>query len=45
MPAEGPLRRRAADAGPGVKLKFDRPFFKEFTIEVPADAGRCLQSC
>src|SRR5438128_11917540 len=27
----------------GVELKFARPFFKEFTIEVPADAVAVLQ--
>jgi len=27
---------------PGVKLRFDRPFFKEFTIEVPGDVPALL---
>ncbi len=27
---------------PGVRLAFDRPFFKEFTLRVPGDASRLL---
>lgn len=27
---------------PGIKLAFDRPFFKEFTIRVPGDANKLL---
>ena len=28
---------------PGVKLKFDRPFFKEFTLSVPGDVPKMLK--
>ncbi len=28
---------------PGVKLRFDQPFFKEFTIDVPGDAPALLE--
>jgi glycine dehydrogenase subunit 1 len=27
---------------PGVRLKFDRPFFKEFTLSLPGNVGRAL---
>ena len=43
VPAEGPLRgRRSWPRSPGVSLRFDRPFFKEFTLQVPGDVPALL---